>query len=89
MAETERIIHDDKPASWYPDNGFTQWEAVSRSRDRLEQELSDDESLDRYTGQFGHEMRDGQEFYWFKFIVQSRDSATSDADSPPGPQSLD
>ncbi|HVD69790.1 MAG TPA: hypothetical protein VNG34_02925 [Actinomycetota bacterium] len=85
MGETERIIYDDKPASWYPDNGFTQWEAISRSQERLEDELSEGESLGRYTGQFGHEMRDGQEVYWFKFVVHSKDPTTLDEGRSEGP----
>ena len=71
MADIERIIHDDLPCSWYPENGFTQWQAVSRSQERLEAELGVGEKLGRYTGQFGQEMRDGQEVYWFKFIIET------------------
>ena len=81
MPETVRTIYDDKPTSWYPDNGFTQWEAVSRSQERLEQELSEGESLGRYTGQFGHELREGVEVYWFKFVVHSQDPSATDASS--------
>lgn len=88
MADTERIIYDDKPCDWYPENGYTQWEAVSRSQERLEQELDQGESLGRYTGQFGHEQREGQEVYWFKFIVHSLDAA-SDATGTLDPQSVD
>jgi hypothetical protein len=73
MAETDRIIYDDKPCDWYPANGFTQWEAVGRSQERLEGELGEGETLGRYTGQFGLELRDGQEVYWFKFIVETHD----------------
>jgi len=89
MSDVERIIVDDRPSTWYPENGFTQWEAVSRSQERLELELGEGESLGRYTGQFGHEQCDGQEVYWFKFIVHSQDVASSDAGGPQGPQSLD
>lgn len=51
MTENDRIIYDDRPWAWYPDNGFTQWEAVSRSQERSERELGEGESLGRYTGQ--------------------------------------
>ena len=71
MAETDRIIYDDKPCAWYPENGFTQWEAVRRSQERLELELGAGETLGRYTGQFGHELHDGQEVYWFKFMIET------------------
>jgi hypothetical protein len=76
MTNHFRVIHDDRPISWYTDRGEHRSDAVRRTIERKPEWLGEGETFLRDTGEAGTETIDQEgERWWFKFLIDVPDEA--------------
>jgi hypothetical protein len=74
MANHFRVIHDDKPISWYTARGEHRSDALRRTIERQPEWLGKGEAFLRDTGESGIEELDQEGERWgFKFLIEVPD----------------